>query len=115
MNGCDFCGKEDLLGYEMKVICKECADKANKIIAAQEKRGLSFDDWFKSVYDPEDFFTLQCKKDYDKCKAAWEAAQKAQLTTGSTSTVRVCEHEFVNHIMPGRPQICKKCGLGMQS
>ena len=114
MNGCDFCGKEDLLGYEMKVICKECADKANKI-AAQEKRGLSFDDWFKSVYDPEDFFTLQCKKDYDKCKAAWEAAQKAQPTTGSSLTVHGCEHEWhPSNVIEGHKH-CRKCDTYMQS
>lgn len=27
MDGCDFCGKEDLLGYECYVVCKECSDK----------------------------------------------------------------------------------------
>lgn len=39
MNGCDICGKEDLLGYQLSVVCQDCAKKLkhNWLFARDDK------------------------------------------------------------------------------
>jgi hypothetical protein len=53
MNGCDVCGKEDLLGYQLKVVCADCAAKIKVAVnsASTNTASLKLPDW-KDIVEP---------------------------------------------------------------